>query len=70
MVPTIDREELKARIDRGDPVRLVEALPETAYQQAHLAGAVNLPPDRVRELAARLLPDKGADIVVYCARPT
>jgi len=31
---------------------------------------LNLPPDRVRELAPTVLPDKRADIVVYCARFT
>ena len=32
--------------------------------------AINLPPDRVKELAPTLLPDKNADIVVYCAKPS
>ena len=49
---------------------LVETLPEAAFQKAHLPGAVNLPPDRLRGLAPRLLPDKGAPIIVYCASPT
>ncbi len=33
-------------------------------------GTATLPPDRVRELAPRLLPDKGAEIIVYCSSPT
>jgi len=33
-------------------------------------GAINLPPDQVTQLAPTLLPDKTADIVVYCAKPT
>ncbi len=53
-------------MDRGDEFVLVEALPERPYWRAHLPGAVNLPSDRVRELAPVLLPDKGADVVVYC----
>lgn len=43
---------------------------EVPYQHAHLPGAINLPPDRVPELAPRLLPDKGAEIIVYCSSPT
>jgi rhodanese-related sulfurtransferase len=70
MVPTIDREELKARIDRGDPVRLVEALPAEAFRRGHLPGAINVPADQVAQLAPRLLPDRSAEIVVYCARAT
>ena len=70
MPNTISRDELKAKIDRKDTFLLVETLADTAYHHAHLPGAINLPPDRVRELAAQLLPDKGAEIVVYCASPT
>ena len=70
MATTISRDELKERIDRGDSFVLLETLPAVAYQHAHLPGAINMPPDQVKELAAKLLPDKHADIVVYCASPT
>lgn len=70
MVDTISRDELKAKIDRGDLFMLVETLSETSYQHAHLPGAINLPPDKVTSDAPELLPDKNADIVVYCASPT
>jgi rhodanese-related sulfurtransferase len=70
MIATIDRDDLKAMIDRGDEFALVETLPVSAFQQAHLPGALNLPPDRLEELAPALLPDKNAEIVVYCASPT
>ena len=69
MVEIISRAELKAKIDRRDHFFLVETLPEIAYQHAHLPGAINLPPDKLKELATRLLPDKNAEIVVYCASP-
>jgi rhodanese-related sulfurtransferase len=67
---TISREELKEKIDRKDPFLLVETLAPEKYQQAHLPGAINLPPERLSELAPKLLPDKNALIVVYCASPT
>jgi rhodanese-related sulfurtransferase len=70
MLDTISREELKAKIDSGEAFTLVETLQEVAYQHEHLPGAINLPPDRVRELAANLLPDKAAEIIVYCSSPT
>lgn len=70
MVKTISRDELKEKIDRGDNFSLVETLPKTAYAHAHLPGAINLPPDQVTELGKKVLPDKNADIVVYCANPT
>ncbi|MDP9373641.1 MAG: rhodanese-like domain-containing protein [Chloroflexota bacterium] len=70
MVATITRDELRAKIERGDDFVLVETLPEDVYRQGHLPGAINFPFEREEEivpLAAALLPDQGADIVVYCA---
>jgi rhodanese-related sulfurtransferase len=70
MVATISRDELREKIDRRDQFLLIETLPETAYHHVHLPGAINLPPDKLTELAPTLLPDKNAEIVVYCASPT
>jgi rhodanese-related sulfurtransferase len=67
---TIGRDELKQKIDNKDYFFLVETLPLEFYNHTHLPGAVNLPPDRVRELASTVLPERTADIVVYCAKPT
>jgi rhodanese-related sulfurtransferase len=70
MLQTISRDDLNGKMSRGDSFILVETLPEVAYHHAHLPGAINLPPDQVKELAPRLLPDKSAEIVVYCSSPT
>jgi len=70
MSRTISRDELKQKIDRKDNFLLIETLPVTAYHHNHLPGAINLPPDSVSKLAPQLLPDKRAEIVVYCANPT
>src|SRR3954454_3108312 len=63
---TITRDELRDLIE-ADAVTVVEALPASYYEDAHLPGAVNIPHTEVRDLAAALLPDKDAPIVVYCA---
>jgi rhodanese-related sulfurtransferase len=67
---TISRDELAQKIERKDVFTLVETLPPIAYDHDHLPGALNLPPDKVKALASQLLPDKGAEVVVYCANPT
>ena len=67
---TISRDELKQKIDNKDYFFLVETLAPEYYNHKHLPGAINLPPDRVRELAPALLPEKTAEIVVYCAYAT
>ncbi len=70
MVKTISRDELKQKIDGKDNFLLVETLPATAYHHNHLPGAINLPPENLTTLASQILPDRNAEIVVYCASPT
>jgi rhodanese-related sulfurtransferase len=65
-LPTrISREDLYRRITNGDRPILVEALGADYYTDAHLPGALNLPPAHVDRLAATLLPDRQVPIVVY-----
>lgn len=66
----ITREELRDLLDRGEPLRLLEALPEGHYLRGHLPGALHFPHDQVRALAPLVLPDLKAAIVVYCASST
>ena len=67
---TISRDELKKKIDSKDYFFLVETLAPEYFNHTHLPGAINLPPDKVAQVAPQLLPDKHADIVVYCAKLT
>ncbi len=62
----IGRDELRAKMNRGDPFILLEVLAPQYYRHSHLPGALNLPPDNVDEMAPNLLPDKEAEIVLYC----
>lgn len=67
MPRVITLDELRTKLDGGDPVTLVETLPPMYYRTEHLPGAINIPHDEVDELAPELLPDHDAEIVVYCA---
>ncbi len=66
-IRTISREELKGKLDRGEDVVVVETLGPAYYEDARLPGAINIPHTEVDELAPRLLPDKTAQVVVYCS---
>ena len=66
MVANIGRDDLRTRMDRGDPLILLEVLAPRYYQHSHLPGALNLPHGKVAEMAPDLLPDKDAEIVLYC----
>jgi hypothetical protein len=65
-VRLIDREELKARLDRGDDFKLVLALEEWAYRAKHIPGTLFFP--TVQAALRELKPED--DIVVYCSDPS
>jgi rhodanese-related sulfurtransferase len=69
VVKTISREELKEKMERGEDLVLVDTMAQMYYRHSHLPGAINVPVDQLRERAPELLPDKDAEIVVYCIDP-
>lgn len=67
MTRTIARDTIQARLADGAATTLVEALPLKYFEAEHLPGAININFDEVDALAPKVLPDKDAFIVVYCA---
>ena len=67
MTQTISRGDLEALIASNHSKTIVEALPREYYDAEHLPGAINIPHDEIVTRAARLIPDKSAPVVVYCA---
>ena len=61
-IRTIDRDELTARLKRGDPIRLVMALNEWAFRAKHIPGSEHF--NTPNDLFASLDPDD--EIIVYC----
>ena len=62
---TISREELKTKLDRGEPLKLIMIMPEWAYRAKHIPGSFAcITPEEAFTL---LEPDD--EIVVYCSDP-
>jgi rhodanese-related sulfurtransferase len=66
MDATISTKDLKSKVDRKEAT-IVETLAPAEYGRAHIPGALNIPPEKIKELAPQLLPNKDAAIVTYCA---
>lgn len=65
----VQRDEIERR--RHEPgFRLVNVLPRESFRSMRIPGSSNLPTDEILERAPRDLPDRDADIVVYCGGPT
>jgi len=63
-VKTINREDLKAKIERGDDFVLLEVLSEQSYKREHLPGAIRF---QGSDTIPTLLPDKTTEVVAYCS---
>jgi rhodanese-related sulfurtransferase len=66
MSDAISRDELQQKIQRGDQLHLFEVLPRMYWRKHHLPGAISLPLEDVESKIHELVPDKRAEIVVYC----
>jgi rhodanese-related sulfurtransferase len=62
-IRVISRSELKAKLDRGEPIKLIMALNRWAYEAKHIPGSLHF--DTPEQLYAAVQPDD--DIVVYCS---
>ncbi len=67
--PEISRNELRRRL-RDSALKIVDVLPVESYAAAHIPGAISIPLELVASRARELLPDRNAEIVVYCGNLT
>ena len=65
-VEAIDRDELRARLARGDVV-LVDVRPAEEFHAAHIEGATSIPLDELERRIAELPPDR--EVIAYCRGP-
>ena len=62
-IRTIGRDELRAKLERGDDFRLIMALNRWAFDAKHIPGSLHF--DTPEELYASVGPDD--EVVVYCS---
>jgi rhodanese-related sulfurtransferase len=65
-VEVVSREELAARLDRGE-VLVLDVRPSAEYEHGHINGARSTPVGELRRHLAALPPD--AEVVAYCRGP-
>jgi hypothetical protein len=70
-VTEIKVEEIQQLISNKTPLTLVDARPESRYDQAHLPGAISIPVPKLKKMQAAVLPDdKDKLLLFYCGGPT
>ena len=65
----ISREEVRRRL-HDSSLTIVDVLPPSSFAEGHIPGAISLPVESVTTDASVVLPDRDAEIVVYCGGPT
>lgn len=68
-VSRVTLDEVRARMDRGEPLALVDARSAEAWSKAEsqIPGSVRVPPDEAAEHLADV--PKGRSVVTYCTCP-
>lgn len=69
-ITVVPLEQLKARLDGGDPPVLVDVREKDEVRQGYIPGALHVPRGFLEMQAEQKLPDRGAEIFVYCAGGT
>jgi len=65
---SISADQLKEKIDQNADLIMINVLSEETYVDCHITGSINIPYDRLVEIASSWEKDK--EIVVYCAQST
>jgi rhodanese-related sulfurtransferase len=65
-VPETNVEEVKKRLDRGDKFTLVDVREDNEWAKGHLPGAVHLSKGIIERDIENAVPDKNAEIILYC----
>lgn len=61
----LSAEEAKAKIDEGGVI-LVDVRTQEEYDEKHIDGAILIPNETITDSQPEQLPDKDAEILVYC----
>jgi sulfur-carrier protein adenylyltransferase/sulfurtransferase len=69
-VPEASADDVKARLDRKEPLTLLDVREKEEYRQGYIPGAVSLPRGFLDMRVEEVVPDKKAPIVAYCASGT
>lgn len=63
----ISPEDAKKKLDAGKGAVLVDVRTKAEYERKHIPKSILIPLDSIANQADRKLPDKNAEIIVYCA---
>lgn len=64
---TINAKQVKQKLDNGEDVVVINALPPKSFQAKHIPGSINFPVHAIEDLAEHIFPDRDQTIIVHCS---
>jgi rhodanese-related sulfurtransferase len=64
--PIVTAEQVKSRVEGKKKVVVIDSRTPEEYQEGHIPGAVNIPPDQMKTETARLPKDRKTPMIFYC----
>jgi len=65
-VAEIEAVDLKTRLDRGEPLQLIDVRSAGEFAAGHIVGAINVPIDQLRSRLPELALDPARPVVAIC----
>jgi rhodanese-related sulfurtransferase len=65
-VKELSVDQVKAKLDRSEKLHLVDVREDNEWAIDHVTGAIHLGKGVIERDAEQRLPDKGAEIILYC----
>jgi rhodanese-related sulfurtransferase len=65
-IPILTTDELKARIDSGEPTVLIFVHDKANFDAGHIPGSIHIPMEELRSRAEEVIPHLDTFVVVYC----
>lgn len=62
----ITAEKAKQRIDSGEPITILDVRTKEEFDEKHIEGAILIPNEEIGNKPPSQLPDKNAEILIYC----
>lgn len=62
----ITPQQARERMESGDPVVIVDVRTQAEYDAGHIPGAILVPNEQIGQEMPELLPDKEAELLIYC----
>ena len=66
----ITTRELRQKIQNNEDFILINTLSHESFCAHHIPGSINIPENKLQELAELVLPDKDQKVIVYCKNAT